>query len=282
MSVAPLGWDRHGGSGASPLRLPSPLATRAWGLACAIALAVHLALAGVLALAPAGEPVPVAPVRVVFVDLPPPPAPPLGAPAGQGWLVGPPAPPARPVAELPRPQLEAVREARPLPEVRRKPRAAPAETLARRTSERADTSEVPAQREAARLAPGVANGVAAGLTGGIVGGTTDGTPGGVVGRTGEGPVGIGQVAEPPALVRRVSPEYPEPARRREVEGLVLLEAILDRDGRVEPAVKVLRSIPMLDADAIAAVRQWRFRPARDRRGDPVRVVVEIPIRFVLQ
>jgi protein TonB len=116
----------------------------------------------------------------------------------------------------------------------------------------------------------------------VVGGVEGGLQGGIVGGTGTDPIPVGQVAQRPQLVHRVQPLYPESARRRDVQGLVLLEAILDREGRVEPAVKVLKSIPMLDAEAVAAVRQWRFQPARNRGGDPVRVVLEIPIRFTLR
>ena len=91
-----------------------------------------------------------------------------------------------------------------------------------------------------------------------------------------------QVAQPPVLVHRVQPKYPQQARRQSVQGLVLLEAVLDLEGRVEPGVKVLESIPMLDDEAIAAVKRWKFKPARNRDGDPLRVIVEIPIRFVLR
>ena len=105
---------------------------------------------------------------------------------------------------------------------------------------------------------------------------------GVVGGTGTDPVPVGQVAHPPVLVHRVQPKYPQQARRQQVHGLVLLEAVLDRDGRVEHDVKILESIPILDDEAVAAVRRWRFQPARNRNGDPLRVIVEIPIRFVLR
>src|SRR5262249_38105646 len=136
--------------------------------------------------------------------------------------------------------------------------------------------------DAGEAAPGIATGAVGGQSDGVVGGVAGGTDGGVVGGGGSGPVPVGQVADPPALLRRMAPAYPDEARRREVEGLVLLEAILDREGHVEPEVKVLRSIPLLDQSAIAAVRQWRFRPARNREGQTLRVIVEIPIRFVLQ
>ena len=68
----------------------------------------------------------------------------------------------------------------------------------------------------------------------------------------------------------------------QIEGQVALEVVIDRDGRVEEAVRVTRSIPALDAAAIAAVRRWRFRPAHDHDGRTVRVIMEIPVRFVLR
>jgi TonB family protein len=43
-----------------------------------------------------------------------------------------------------------------------------------------------------------------------------------------------------------------------VQGVVIVEAVVDRHGRVED-VRVLRSIPLLDRAAITAVRQWRNR-----------------------
>jgi protein TonB len=116
---------------------------------------------------------------------------------------------------------------------------------------------------------------------GAVGGVAGGLAGGVVGGTGTAPVPASRVAHPPQIIRRVQPAYPLAARRNDIEGLVVIEAVLDRSGRVEPDIKVLKSIPVLDAEAISAVRQWRFRPARNAGGEPLRVILEIPIRFVL-
>jgi TonB family protein len=103
-----------------------------------------------------------------------------------------------------------------------------------------------------------------------------------VGGTGSDAVPAGNVAHPPQLLHRVAPVYSAEARRLDVSGLVLLEAILDREGRIESEIKILKSIPLLDKEAVAAVRQWRFSPARNERGDPQRVILEIPIRFVLR
>jgi periplasmic protein TonB len=113
-------------------------------------------------------------------------------------------------------------------------------------------------------------------------GTSSGVSSGVVGGLGDAPLTLRDVAAPPEIVDRVLPEYPARARAMQIEGQVLLEVVLDRSGHVEPSIRVTRSIPILDAAAIAAVRQWRFRPARNRDGSPVRVLMEIPVRFVLR
>jgi protein TonB len=111
---------------------------------------------------------------------------------------------------------------------------------------------------------------------------TGGRTGGVIGGQGKEPLPVDQVANPPLLLSRVVPDYPRQARLRGVEGLVLLEAILDLEGRIEDSVKVLQSIPSLDQAAIDALRRWRFRPARDHTNQPVRVILEVPVRFVLK
>jgi protein TonB len=51
---------------------------------------------------------------------------------------------------------------------------------------------------------------------------------------------------------------------------------------VEHEIKVIESIPILDQAAISAVRQWRFTPGRDRNGTPVRVLLQVPLRFMLR
>jgi protein TonB len=141
---------------------------------------------------------------------------------------------------------------------------------------------LPAAVPVAESPAGVPDGSLTQHPSGTVGGVDHGVAGGVVGGAGTGPIPVGAVAHPPVLMRRVQPAYPQAARRQGIEGLVLLEAVLDRDGRVEPEIKILQSIQGLDAEAIAAVRQWYFRPARDRSGATRRVILEIPIRFVLR
>jgi protein TonB len=78
------------------------------------------------------------------------------------------------------------------------------------------------------------------------------------------------------------PTYPPLARARGLEGRVILTAVVDQQGRVEAAITVTQSMPLLDAAAVEAFRQWRFEPGRDRDGRPVRVRIEVPIRFQLR
>lgn len=85
---------------------------------------------------------------------------------------------------------------------------------------------------------------------------------------------------PPKLIHKVEPDYTAAARDAKIEGGVLLEVVIEADGRIEEA-KVLRSLDEgLDANAIAAVKTWRFEPAR-KDGEPVAVSARIEVNFRL-
>ncbi|MEP6801947.1 MAG: TonB family protein [Acidobacteriota bacterium] len=72
--------------------------------------------------------------------------------------------------------------------------------------------------------------------------------------------------QPPELLSKVNPVYPEIARRAGVEGTVVLDAQIGQNGRVED-VQVLRGLPLgLSEAASEAVRHWQYRPARGRSG----------------
>jgi protein TonB len=92
-------------------------------------------------------------------------------------------------------------------------------------------------------------------------------------------VRIGGEVKAPALIERVQPDYPPLAVRAQVQGTVILEAIVDREGRVED-VHVLRSIPLLDTAATAAVRRWRYSPLLSN-GKPERFVLTVTVSFNL-
>src|SRR4029434_1542297 len=74
-----------------------------------------------------------------------------------------------------------------------------------------------------------------------------------------------------------APRAPGRARRQRVFGTVILEGVIDTEGKVE-SVAVLRSIPLLDESAVEAVRQYKYKPAT-RDGRPVRVVITILVSF---
>jgi protein TonB len=93
------------------------------------------------------------------------------------------------------------------------------------------------------------------------------------------PVRIGGQVRQPPLLSRVPPAYPLLAVSSRVEGVVILEALVDREGHVED-VKVLRSIPLLDGAAMDAVRQWRYAPLV-LHGQPVRFLVTVTVAFQL-
>jgi protein TonB len=88
------------------------------------------------------------------------------------------------------------------------------------------------------------------------------------------------VEELPEAVTKVPPVYPDLARDAGVDGTVLVQALVGKDGRVKDT-KVVKSIPMLDASAIAAVKQWVFKPALSN-NKPVAVWVAVPVRFTLR
>jgi protein TonB len=129
-------------------------------------------------------------------------------------------------------------------------------------------------------AGGIDGGVDYGIDGGVPSNLVDATLYQLIGEPVEPVVrAIGDV-KPPRLVRRIEPAYPEIARQARVEGVVILEATTDVFGRVS-AVRVLRSIPLLDEAALDAVRQWVYEPLVIN-GRPHPVTFTVTVRFVLR
>jgi len=87
------------------------------------------------------------------------------------------------------------------------------------------------------------------------------------------------VEELPEAITKVQPQYPDIAREAGVDGTVLVQALVGKDGKVKD-VRVQKSIPMLDASAVAAVKQWVFKPALSN-NKPVAVWVAVPVKFQL-
>ena len=94
--------------------------------------------------------------------------------------------------------------------------------------------------------------------------------------------GLGEyvyVEELPEAITKIPPEYPDIARQANVDGTVMMQVLVGKDGKVKDA-KVVKSVAMLDAAAIAAVRQWIFKPALSN-NKPVAVWVAVPMKFTL-
>jgi len=90
----------------------------------------------------------------------------------------------------------------------------------------------------------------------------------------------GKKTPTPTRVVDVKPVYPAAAREARIQGTVILELSIGKDGKVT-AAKVLRSIPKLDQAAIDAAKQWEFTPTL-KDGVPVAVVMAVTVNFKLQ
>jgi TonB family protein len=92
---------------------------------------------------------------------------------------------------------------------------------------------------------------------------------------------VGDIVTPPVRMRTVSPDYPAAARAAQLEGDVLLEALIGTDGKVND-VAVLRSVhPLVDEAAKKAVRQYEYTPGR-RNGAPEPVAIRVTVSFRLR
>jgi len=133
---------------------------------------------------------------------------------------------------------------------------------------------------------GVEGGVIGGVVGGVVGGVLGGVLGGVDGGMMDQPLyaGIGGVSNPEVIPStRVQPTYPDLARKAKVAGQVVLQAVVRKDGTVGD-ITVLKSPGSkfgFDEAAIAAVKQWRYKPGL-QNGKPVDVYFTVVVDFTLQ
>ena len=209
-----------------------------------ISILLHVLLVGAVVIVPlmAADILPTPPTMMAFVAAPPPP------------------PPPPPPASLDRP---------PPPELT--PDAAPVQAPEQITAETGITVNT-------GIVGGVEGGVAGGIVGGVVGGL-DLAPPPPPPPPAE-PIRVGGNIRPPEKTRDVAPLYPAIAQSARVQGIVIIEATIGADGRVTD-VNVLRSIPLLDAAALTAVRQWEFSPTL-LNGIPVPVIMTVTVNFTLQ
>jgi len=135
-------------------------------------------------------------------------------------------------------------------------------------------------------------------TGGVVGGVPGGIPGGQLGGVIGGIVNSANLAAVPKfvpvvpqrvrisqgvtrglLIHRVEPTYPALARAARIQGDVVLSAIISTNGDIQN-LQLVSGHPMLVPSALAAVKQWRYKPYL-LNGQPVEVETTITVIFAL-
>src|SRR6266849_2588155 len=154
---------------------------------------------------------------------------------------------------------------------------------------------IPSAVHTTQEAPSPPLDTAGGLVRGVPGGVFGGIPGGalseVLRSTGSAPVLAKTPAPTPKRIRvpariaeanlvyDVAPKYPPEAGRAQIEGTVVLLAVIAKDGSVED-VRVKSGLSVLEQAAIEAVNQWRYRPYL-LNGEPLEVDSQITIDFTL-
>ena len=141
--------------------------------------------------------------------------------------------------------------------------------------------------------PPAATGVA-GVIGGVPGGQLGGVLGGILGGIGhapapapprptpvahKGPYRVGGKVQAPRLIRQVQPEYPPLAKQARIQGDVVIDSVIDTQGRVTE-MKVVSGSPLLVQSAIQALGQWRYQPTL-LNGQPVAVDMLVTLHFTL-
>jgi len=96
----------------------------------------------------------------------------------------------------------------------------------------------------------------------------------------QGPMRVGGDIQEPERIHYVNPVYPELARRARMEGIVILQAVIDKQGNVTD-VQMLRGLGLgLDVAASDAVQQWKYTPTF-YNGRPVEVILTVTVQFEL-
>jgi protein TonB len=94
------------------------------------------------------------------------------------------------------------------------------------------------------------------------------------------PLRVGGEIKEPKRIHYVPPVYPPIARAAKVQGMVIIQATIDRDGNVKD-LQILRHQPMLDQAALDAVSQWKYTPTM-LGGQPVEVILTVTVNFTLR
>ena len=128
-------------------------------------------------------------------------------------------------------------------------------------------------------------GILGGVPGGVPGGAAGGVIGGIIGSTtvpkiaAPQRVRVSQGVTEGLLTRKVQPTYPPLAKTARIQGDVVLNAVISKNGTIEN-LRVMSGHPMLVTSALDAVKQWKYRPYV-LNGEPVEVETTITVKFTL-
>ncbi len=117
-----------------------------------------------------------------------------------------------------------------------------------------------------------------GVVGGVVGGVLQEPKKSEKEQSGSGKVMQLSAENRPKLRKRINPIYPEEAMKAKLQGMVIIEATTDVEGKVVEArvINEPGSQPLLEEAALAAVRQWEYDPyMKDGRAEPVSFTVTV-------
>lgn len=97
-----------------------------------------------------------------------------------------------------------------------------------------------------------------------------------------GPVYVVGDMTAPVKLYAPPPHYTEIARKGRLQGVVIVQAVIDKQGEVT-SVKILKELPLgLDQAAVEAIKRWRFEPARLADGRAVIVYYTLTVKFELR
>jgi TonB family protein len=126
---------------------------------------------------------------------------------------------------------------------------------------------------------GVASNVSAGPAGGVASGVVSSNPGDQTSPAVPQRVRVSAGVAQGLLVSKVNPMYPPDARDQRIQGVVLLQATIDKEGNVA-SLQLITGHPLLAPAAIEAVKQWKYRPYL-LNGNPLEVNTQIQVNFTL-
>ena len=139
--------------------------------------------------------------------------------------------------------------------------------------------EAPPSTGPAGVVGGVPGGVPGGAMGGVLGSVMSGMPTAVPKAATPQRVRVSQGVSQGLLIHKVTPQYPPLARQARIQGTVVLQALIGKDGTIQN-LHVISGHPMLTNAALEAVKEWQYKPYY-LNGEPVEVETTINVNFTL-